>query len=578
MRHLAAPVLAILLAGLSSPALGSIDRAVGWTVLNSSGGGCTCVVIDREGWALTADHCPMPAEFPVKINGRTVQARLVYDPPGTGNANVDHVSLIKLEDGPFAWVEVATAVPQRGDSVHSWGFPNGQKRHWTGVVLGIAPDGDLRVEDPAIGGHSGGPLFNSRNQVVGILSATSAVDTFWMGQPKIRTAMSYMAAGAGDQQPESDGPEVAQPVVWVLTSPGCVPCMNLKTDYGRGKFPGVVMKFVGFDDPAKTLQDGTRLPAGSDLRGRILQATGHYPAAWPTIWAEGASTVTVGYTGFGSLRNWIVGALRLPITFWEGITGDRLQPEPIEIPPRTYEDEPPSSESQLDWADVTIVALGAEQDVGSLRGAGRAIALSRMSGTVERWFSDLTDGRAELSLVFERVTPARYAAVCEAAGVDPALGHFLVLVKQRAHGLRGVARRQVIDLLASRAPEGLQDLPVDVVSQLLDPEAYAAILLARKTEEPEPDPPTDDQPTQDDPPTDDATDQSGEQQSGDTPANDQPHQHQTTAQQATRTELDIPGLPNLTWVDGLWSLLAGPYFRIKRWMEDKARSLRGDLP
>lgn len=470
--------LLTILALLPSSAVASLDQTVGWT------GGCTCVVVTADGYALSAEHCGHDSAFTVEIAGRTVQARKIHEPPKN---STDEAVLLKLDGGPFEFAPISDTPVKRGDPVSSWGFPAGKLSFISGTVNMVTSTGDITGDFAAVGGHSGGPLFNAAGQVCGLLSTSDRKSiTGWIGLPAIQRAMRFA------QGVQSPVPSVGNDrIVWVLTSDGCLPCENLKADYRRGQFPGVEMKFIDLNSAA-----------GQVLAGRIEEATGRRPAFTPTLWAEGEEKFTTGYSGVGTMRSWLVTALRLPLTFWETITGDR-QPVPGEpIPPELLDPQPelkpipqdngmvpePVDPEEIMFDGVTVIFTAAAQDVSALRGGARRLALEQLIPAIERQFAELTGGDARLAVVPERTLPTRYAAVTEAAEIPGDGWHVLVLVPAQSSGIRQLIRSKVAELVRDRLPDAVRDAPVGLLSETVSEGVYRATIAALDTPEPPPPP------------------------------------------------------------------------------------------
>lgn len=466
-------LLALLLLLTPSVAVGSLADTVGWT------GGCTCVVVHPDGWALTAEHCPGVTE--VEIAGRTVRARELHDPEKNG---IDEVVLMKLDGGPFAFAPVASQPIRRGETVHSWGFPAGVLTHIGGTVNMVDADGHITGAFAAHGGHSGGPLFNAAGEVCGILSTSNRRDVSgWIGLPSIQRAMQYAQVS-----PRGGAPKKGR-LVWVLTSPGCLPCENLKADYQRGQFPGITMRFV----------DGQSAD-GQRVLDRIEQVTGKRPRNAPTLWADGANTFTVGYSGVGTLRSWLITALRLPLTFWETITGDReREPVPGEpLPPEgewqpVPQSEPPppndaplqpiaDSEPEPDFTGARLL-LFAPAKLSSDTAANALLSLTRAATSQVR---EATDGKAEAVIISERQNPERYAAACAATSVTPGEFAGIVMVPAQSHGLRATIRGKLMAVVRDRLPKAVRDAPVGLLTEVASPKEYAATIAALAIQPAEP--------------------------------------------------------------------------------------------
>lgn len=465
-------LLAILL--LPIPAHASLQDTVGWT------GGCTLVVVHPDGWALTAEHCGHSKDgFTVEIAGRSVKAREVYDPPKN---KTDEAVLVKLEGAAFKWAKVASEPMKVGDQFFSWGFPAGNISYITGKVIPAEMDGTpvVAADGAAIGGHSGGPLFNSRGEVCGLLSTSDrATVSTWISLDSIREAMTHMQA---DNKPAPDRK------VWVLTSKGCIPCENLKADYARGQFPGIEMEFI----------DGNTT-GGQQLRERIRQATGQTPVYAPTLWAEGATTFTTGYTGVGTVRSWLVGIFSLPIGFWEVVTGDRVGPdqklepqpetEPFPSPqpdlkPVPQEDGQVPEPTEPDYAGVRLLLFAPQTGAHDLP-AKAVLALAEHAG---QQLSEHTDDRARFVMVSERLTPTRYAATCEAANVPPGQWQFIAMIPARSDGMRQTIRGALLGFIRDSLPESVRNAPLGLLTETGSAIAYPATVTALDTPEPPPAP------------------------------------------------------------------------------------------
>jgi len=138
----------------------------------------TGFIFDREGHILTTENVVGPAqEVEVSLSdGRVLPARVV------GKDELLNLALLKVEAenlphlnlGNSERVEVGSWVITIGhpfglSASPSWGIVSGRKR--TG--LGIAPYEELlQLTAPVNPGDSGGPVLNSRGEVIGIITAS----------------------------------------------------------------------------------------------------------------------------------------------------------------------------------------------------------------------------------------------------------------------------------------------------------------------------------------------------------------------------------------------------------------------
>lgn len=157
-----------------NPAPGSATGAVTQPGLGSG------FVIDAEGHVMTAAHVVQTADLVEVefVNGTRVTAAVISSDP------IKDVALLKLDEVPddAIWVELGDSDEVRvGDEVFVIGAPLGLSHTLTvGHISGRRPyeDGMMRgiqaetfQTDAAINqGNSGGPLFNRRGEVIGVVS------------------------------------------------------------------------------------------------------------------------------------------------------------------------------------------------------------------------------------------------------------------------------------------------------------------------------------------------------------------------------------------------------------------------
>lgn len=184
-----------------SPAVGVVGGVVGTRPISG-----TAFVIDREGWLLTAAHVARSAEkLRVELPGMAaLDARVIgYD------ATRDLAILRVNPPSPLPALEMASEALNVGDAVAVVGAPGGlPDRVTTGQVLatrvsvpGLARDIFVRISAAVRPGVSGGPLLNSRAQVVGVVVATSldrsrGRDGLAVSEETIRAALPQLRQGA----------------------------------------------------------------------------------------------------------------------------------------------------------------------------------------------------------------------------------------------------------------------------------------------------------------------------------------------------------------------------------------------
>jgi serine protease Do len=157
-----------------------ISRQQGGAVATSMNGVGSGVVINAEGQVVTAAHVVQSADAVAVefVNGTVVRARVVVSDPSAD------VALLQLDRVPAstAWVSFGNSdLMEVGDDVFVVGAPFGaahtltvghiSARRKPKADLGGGGFGELLQTDAAISqGNSGGPMFNLKGEVIGIVS------------------------------------------------------------------------------------------------------------------------------------------------------------------------------------------------------------------------------------------------------------------------------------------------------------------------------------------------------------------------------------------------------------------------
>jgi S1-C subfamily serine protease len=154
----------------------AVARAVNNTVaLQTKDGQIFCSGVAAEGIIITADHCVDDGvPFDVLYKGQTFDGFVVMQDGNLDLAFVDAVGA-RLKDT----VPLAEKAPALGSKVIWLGYPLGEHLIMgTGivgnpsVVLPGLPGDYLAVYGQFIPGNSGGPVFNSKGALIGIVSRT----------------------------------------------------------------------------------------------------------------------------------------------------------------------------------------------------------------------------------------------------------------------------------------------------------------------------------------------------------------------------------------------------------------------
>lgn len=394
MRHIA--FLIILL--LAAQALANPASAV--KVINRDEGGIgygSAVVIDG-GYAVTIEHV-IAREGKLFIefdDGTRYSAKLVYNPPRN---QTDEAAVLKIIGGdalPFS--VVARTPPRVGERVSTVGYPGGQRRMaLSGRVTAVhdafrdaGVSGDvaayaIKTDIPIDSGHSGGPLWNDRGELVGLASRTTMIGgrgiapSHWTGLQSIQAAVASLPVQSNP--PVEINPDKPDLVVFTMTR--CPPCESLKDDVKAGAYSQWNVLFVELDQDTRQwsvpwVYVGDAKELHPELDGKTLSydyadatsKTRGQRMFMPTIWVRYTSH---SYSGRSGLLGWLRGILA---GIRDGLFGE---PAPRPAPPQTPFGEPEpygrSPESEVDGlkeelADVKALAEDAISRVRSLKDEG----------------------------------------------------------------------------------------------------------------------------------------------------------------------------------------------------------------
>lgn len=157
-------------------------------------GGCSGVCVDPAGLVLTAKHCRLREIERVQFEDGEALAVRIYETELTeGPVVYDCVG------GGYPSVPVAHHPPARGERVTSMGYPHiGSGRSFRQEQGTVLRGGEFRflgqqffgnvTKIPLREGWSGGPLFNSQGEVIGMANSTDASESIFISFTATRKA------------------------------------------------------------------------------------------------------------------------------------------------------------------------------------------------------------------------------------------------------------------------------------------------------------------------------------------------------------------------------------------------------
>lgn len=438
---------------------------------------CSGFCVHPSGLVMTAKHCELGEKTKVTFPGSgPVPAVRVYE-----STEADGPVVYDAMGDGFAYLDIAPAVPEAGESVWSMGYPHGGTLQTSRGVL--TRGSEIEIEPgqrypvnvatlPAQHGWSGGPLLNTENQVVGILSAgrfiqnTPLGESYWLRFAETREAFLATTAGLanGETPPRPDSPPVdsppaGRPVLVVWSKDLCPPCLAFWSDYeSDAGFRRWIDHY--FQVTRKKIDDHK---AEAEALG-VIEA--------PAFTSAGVHVN--GYRLLRSDRKTIL-ARQLgifPKRTPDSPDSDLGNPAPIEPP-----------EAEPDLSDVRLVVLVARQDLGAVKGLLAGLVEAKATGPIRRRISDATDGRVEVDFLFERTDPNRFRSVTAAAGVYVERATVLALVARQD---LGIIKGLVVKKLTSILEDKLENAPLEFISERNHPADFAAVKMALAEIEPIP--------------------------------------------------------------------------------------------
>lgn len=214
----------LLLAGIAATAAAGDRQRERAAVVQI--GGCSGVIVDPAGLVMTAKHCDLSEIERVVIGDYEILAVRVYESPETeGPLVYDCVG------SGYPWVPVAETVPDRGEPVHTIGYPLVEGRRQRREVDGVVQRGGRfrfrgeyflgnMTDLPVSEGWSGGPLFSEQGEVIGLANAGDEGGSIFISHAATRAA--WLAAMSLHS---------SRPRLLIATDLYCGSCLQFLGDY-----------------------------------------------------------------------------------------------------------------------------------------------------------------------------------------------------------------------------------------------------------------------------------------------------------------------------------------------------------
>lgn len=485
-------------------------------------GGCSGVVVEggARHYVLTANHCGLTGTVNVLFaDDRPVPVGEVIYRTSTHEG----CTAIRLPIGDYPARRVAFQPPAFGDKVWGVGVPGytGKYRYRVGKVIGSGEYGGVPIQWVSFWsnlGQSGGPLVNEAGEVVGVLSIRNPPNTIGTADPPNGRSgfVSHEVVETALHEAIRITEETQQkPVMHIFTTPGCVPCQNLKTqiprleqqyvvkvhDYGTPEGRAAFSKLVNY-----------RSPTGQRVQFRGTDGRAAQPA-FPCVYIEGKGAALVGFVGWDNLMVFVRAVLRLPRTLVELVFGP-LEPErggdqgiyePVPDPlfngggadpgitpfrqeePERAEPEKPAEPPEPDFEGVTVI-MATDGLITDSR-IKQQLAVKAAEEIVGRIIGRVSKGKARFEVISSALRPTAYTDLDFALPLttfEPL--QLVVLVPQTSQGfIKGLVIKRIEDAVTDRLPE--VTAKVVVVFEREEPKSYMGALRAVTVEEREPEPP-----------------------------------------------------------------------------------------
>jgi len=225
IRHLSC-LLMVIAVGVAATSLADDRERQRSAVVQIDG--CSGVLVSPAGLVMTAKHCDLSEVERVVIGDHEILAVRVYESPDPeGPLVYDCVG------SGYPWVPVAASVPGANEPVYAMGYAVAAGARRLQEADGTISRGDRfgfrgeffsgnLTDIPASDGWSGGPLFNAKGEVIGLVSAGDQHGSIFISHAATRAA--WLSA---------QSLHASRPQLLVVTDLYCGNCLRFLGDYAR---------------------------------------------------------------------------------------------------------------------------------------------------------------------------------------------------------------------------------------------------------------------------------------------------------------------------------------------------------
>jgi hypothetical protein len=394
------------------------------------------------------------------------------------------LALVKVDGDGYPFLTLAKVSPGVGADVVSLGYPSGHYARLESKVVSVGLTGQLdaiKTSHRANSGHSGGPLLNVDGELIGICSRGS-VDvatpggiqhtphyTLWS---RIESAYTLVGAAGLTLQTEAvatDDPDRPELQVW--STPNCGPCRTFKADFNAGKLQvnGVAINdafVVTFHNPEQEVQEAQRL--GIEEVPVFLTEDG----------ARFKGYSAVGLTKFLTLYQKQL-TPPPPVEAAAGPSSEPADSAPAFVPP------PAVDNSQ--GAGLKAIVLVRKQELNGWQAAGVTLLERQAKGLIKTHLNEILGKYAEIEVVFERISPTRFAQLAAIVGLGETKKAAILLAVRQSYTGKGEGLLKYVEERVKALTEGKVDwqyATIEVVFERVDPEGYEDLCTAVESAEP----------------------------------------------------------------------------------------------